>query len=1180
MREKHETNVEPGEFPFEIQEEESRYLTWVRNHANYMAVRGLTDYLRAVSVLMRGIAINFLIFLPILLLASGLVAGRYLFMPRSFIFTQWALIGAVVVVLGFAFLTPHFRVLRQRRRLDTGSDSSVPSRDRFERAFGGILLLIVALGGFESLAYFLGDYHRLRIEGGLFQGTQLASITAVSVGVLAGADRLLKALGGIAQKLAVGAIGALGILVPVLIVLYAADFLVFAVPSEDWSDWTAVFFLVFLFAIFLALVLGIGLSLGERIRRLDTRSFTGIDFAKLAALMGMGIALLGPMIMLDEAAWDTKDEFAQKLHEALNAIDSAKEQKQLEAMARLVVDAAEEPGPELGLLLESLRVDAEYVMASPAPIRKPYDESDSASAAAQGVGTPPDPLLRELAGRSAAVGDLNHLVWVVSEELTALQRDKQSIAARFGELRIDPYVGFSETVQVYTSELVRNALRPSPLEPTTVLFDRPGPSQGDVHDAITQRVDVHPMQDLFDAKHILVEQKGARALAALEDLAAVRALLEIAPKDIKSLDRAVPEEIEYPDPGAPNYLNALFEYTRLMIAARGVGVRAAHGELAVRALYSRTAYPALFDTPDAEEAHVSGFVVKGLFLLLFAITLVALSWLTVDVNLTSIHGLYRDRLASAFLVGADTKGDVDVERDLDLAEICRHEASSTAPYHLINVALNLQGSNDMRVHDRKSDFFIFSKKFVGGERTNYCRSQSLEHVFPQMDLATAMAISAGAASPNMGRATSPVLTAIMVLLNIRLGYWMPNPGRLEHWLAKRGARGVQESGYTFDQVFAEEQIEIERRWQQHQDTDRRLATEPVDPTKPSPGHGLVGIGYSGGGIRSATINLGITQALHAHGVFQHIDYMSTVSGGGYLGSSISALMREKTSTVSKSDGEVSIEEARGKKIVTVSPKAKSTPPPDSEPPQAQEDRYEFENYADLAVAQGQRIKVGTRLLRPGPAPARGQDSVGAVFHWRVPPRALIREVLGQIDESRRWVNVSDGGHIENLACIELLRRRCKYIILGDAEADSSHFFGGLATLIRSARIDLSVHIEIDVEDLRIRSGRLTQDHFAVGRIDYPDEPSPGYLLYLKSSITGDEDEVIRQYRHTSESFPHESTADQFFGEGQFEAYRSLGQHMAESVLQRSPKWREGGSEMSYADMEEWFRALAPPKRVA
>lgn len=52
--------------------------------------------------------------------------------------------------------------------------------------------------------------------------------------------------------------------------------------------------------------------------------------------------------------------------------------------------------------------------------------------------------------------------------------------------------------------------------------------------------------------------------------------------------------------------------------------------------------------------------------------------------------------------------------------------------------------------------------------------------------------------------------------------------------------------------------------------------------------GLTGLALSGGGIRSSTLNLGIVQVLHGIGLFQCIDYLSTVSGGGYLGSSISA----------------------------------------------------------------------------------------------------------------------------------------------------------------------------------------------------------------------------------------------------------------------------------------------------
>src|SRR5436190_5026562 len=46
----------------------------------------------------------------------------------------------------------------------------------------------------------------------------------------------------------------------------------------------------------------------------------------------------------------------------------------------------------------------------------------------------------------------------------------------------------------------------------------------------------------------------------------------------------------------------------------------------------------------------------------------------------------------------------------------------------------------------------------------------------------------------------------------------------------------------------------------------------------------LGVAFSGGGIRSATFNLGVTQGLAEQELWPHVDYLSTVSGGGYIGS--------------------------------------------------------------------------------------------------------------------------------------------------------------------------------------------------------------------------------------------------------------------------------------------------------
>src|SRR5262245_29524838 len=60
-------------------------------------------------------------------------------------------------------------------------------------------------------------------------------------------------------------------------------------------------------------------------------------------------------------------------------------------------------------------------------------------------------------------------------------------------------------------------------------------------------------------------------------------------------------------------------------------------------------------------------------------------------------------------------------------------------------------------------------------------------------------------------------------------------------------------------------------------------------------HDLVGLAFSGGGIRSATFNLGILQGLARHGTLRFVDYLSTVSGGGYTGAWLSAWIKREAS---------------------------------------------------------------------------------------------------------------------------------------------------------------------------------------------------------------------------------------------------------------------------------------------
>jgi hypothetical protein len=167
---------------------------------------------------------------------------------------------------------------------------------------------------------------------------------------------------------------------------------------------------------------------------------------------------------------------------------------------------------------------------------------------------------------------------------------------------------------------------------------------------------------------------------------------------------------------------------------------------------------------------------------------------------------------------------------------------------------------------------------------------------------------------------------------------------------------------------------------------------------------------------------------------------------------------------------------------------------------------------------------------------------------------LISELFAQTNERANYLNISDGGHFENLGVYELVRRRCCYVIAGDGEQDTDLTFESLGGAVRKCRVDFGVDIQIDPRRIRKKNG-LSQIHCVVGKIQYPPAPhlgfpeaTVGWLLYLKASLVGDEPEDVTQYHAAHPDFPQETTANQFFTESQFESYRKLGLHVLESAF--------------------------------
>lgn len=196
------------------------------------------------------------------------------------------------------------------------------------------------------------------------------------------------------------------------------------------------------------------------------------------------------------------------------------------------------------------------------------------------------------------------------------------------------------------------------------------------------------------------------------------------------------------------------------------------------------------------------------------------------------------------------------------------------------------------------------------------------------------------------------------------------------------------------------------------------------------------------------------------------------------------------------------------------------------------------------------------------------------------PFYFFYELFSRISTDKLMVNISDGGHIENLGVMELLRRRCRLILCVDAEADPLYTFGALENLTVRARNELGIDIrfrEDQIPEQVIRpkpSHGYSQQRYAIAdmyqlwdkletadgeEIVHYDDYKIGTFIYLKSSVTApvgrpeiSRSDVLRygtyKYKIYNPDFPHESTADQFFDKIQWESYFQLGQFLAADLL--------------------------------
>jgi hypothetical protein len=189
---------------------------------------------------------------------------------------------------------------------------------------------------------------------------------------------------------------------------------------------------------------------------------------------------------------------------------------------------------------------------------------------------------------------------------------------------------------------------------------------------------------------------------------------------------------------------------------------------------------------------------------------------------------------------------------------------------------------------------------------------------------------------------------------------------------------------------------------------------------------------------------------------------------------------------------------------------------------------------------------------------------------------LLRELFDVHPHEAPLVQVTDGGHYENLGLVELFRRRCTRIYCIDASGDSPPTATTLANALTLAEQELGVTVTpadpwpnepgsnnlVDPKGaLRTLSPRLSTTPLIVGTYTYPDAAGlvggdrTGQLIFAKAMLWPELPYSLLSFAAKHPIFPHDSTGDQWFDDAHFAAYTELGRqlgHAAKGVAPRRP----------------------------
>ncbi len=174
--------------------------------------------------------------------------------------------------------------------------------------------------------------------------------------------------------------------------------------------------------------------------------------------------------------------------------------------------------------------------------------------------------------------------------------------------------------------------------------------------------------------------------------------------------------------------------------------------------------------------------------------------------------------------------------------------------------------------------------------------------------------------------------------------------------------------------------------------------------------------------------------------------------------------------------------------------------------------------------------------------------------------ALAREIIGGLTFHAGWLYVTDGGHYENLGLVEALRRGATEIVVFDASGDTPFSLSTFGEAAETARTDLGVEIALEQPDALSQDANsgYARGLAAAATATYANGVVATIYLCKAARVRALPLDV-KTWADGHPMFPNDSTANQFYGDREFEAYRRLGYEaglQAHQLARPGPVWTQ------------------------